>query len=248
MSGIKIISGLATLVILGSASFYIYINHHLETTYPVSPLITEPSTRKLLRGAALREHVAPDPSIAYLFLLKALEEIHATGELAEESPEVQELVQEDGDLMRLRQINLVTSLGEVFALKGDTETAKALFGSALADVKKHGGDGGWLCLDAVLMYNLAQVAERVREVEESGAWANSALAVVREHGDVRACVNCETHVVRLMGRLAEKRGELEEALGLYQKSLELARQSGTGNIEETKDAVAKIEEKIAAVE
>ncbi|ORX64286.1 hypothetical protein DL89DRAFT_272538 [Linderina pennispora] len=333
MTGIKIVSGIAGLVALGSAGFYLYINHHLDTNWPASPLITNPATRKLLRGAALREHLAPNAPIAYLFLLRALEQIQQDGKLPEESPEVQELVvrlasaaraagetaaaeqllkrawamvvdgqgraicapvvvgavtvqypeqwrdrqigqiadqlgplltgqgraaeavrvfgaalqaakrqeENDEDAMLLRQANLVTSLGEAFALHGDVDSARALFESALVDVQKRAGDGPWACLDAVLMYNLAQISARA---EEKRAWANSALSVVRKQRDVRACLNCETHVVRLLGGMAELQGDLAEAKKLYDKSLELARRSGTGNIELTREAAERVAHKM----
>ncbi|KAJ2705754.1 hypothetical protein H4R19_005085 [Coemansia spiralis] len=90
---------------LGAGGFYLGLNQHMDRKWPPPPEVTRGETRRLLRGAAMREHIAPDPRIAYLFLLRALEQIHADGVLAEDSPAVQELV--------VRMANAAAQAGEL---------------------------------------------------------------------------------------------------------------------------------------
>ncbi|KAJ2316786.1 hypothetical protein IWW52_003457 [Coemansia sp. RSA 2704] len=92
MRTIKLVSAVSALVFFSVGGFCVYLNDYLDRTYPAHPAITNKATRKLLRGAALREHIAPDPRIAYMFLLRALEDIYADGELSEDSEAVQEII------------------------------------------------------------------------------------------------------------------------------------------------------------
>ncbi|KAJ2628761.1 hypothetical protein H4R22_003707, partial [Coemansia sp. RSA 1290] len=89
---IRIASAASTLFLLSIGGLYLYTNHHLDTKYPEHPDIKDKETRKLLRGAALREHIAPDPRIAYMFLQRALELIYKQGDLSEDSEAVQEII------------------------------------------------------------------------------------------------------------------------------------------------------------
>ncbi|KAI8318385.1 hypothetical protein GQ54DRAFT_318944 [Martensiomyces pterosporus] len=357
MSAIKLISAMAGLVVVGVGGFYLALNHYLDTNWPAAPEITRKETRKLLRGAAMREHVAPNPQIAYMFLLHALQQIYADGELDEESPVVQEIIVRlaraaakmgekapaeqmlsdawakvvDGqgvpvagpvvikskdqggvikykeewrdeqigriaevlgplqiersdhqaglrtygaalqavkrvenrtaenavaevDQLHLKQANIVTSLGETFALTGDCKTAKTLLESVLVDIRKRNesrerrGVDEWTCLDAIVMLDLAQVSERMGEVDDSAAWANSGLAVTREGKGIRACDNCQSHLVYHFGMLAEKKGDLKAALEFYGKALDHSRKTSTGNIEQTKAAIERIETEMLSAE
>ncbi|KAJ2847776.1 hypothetical protein IWW36_003679, partial [Coemansia brasiliensis] len=89
---IRIASAASTLFLLSIGGLYLYTNHHLDTKYPEHPDIKDKEIRKLLRGAALREHIAPDPRIAYMFLQRALELIYKQGDLSEDSEAVQEVI------------------------------------------------------------------------------------------------------------------------------------------------------------
>ncbi|KAJ1963892.1 hypothetical protein GGI12_001767 [Dipsacomyces acuminosporus] len=265
----------------------------------------------------MREHIAPNPQIAYMFLLRALEQIYEDGQLSQESPEVQEiivrlanaaskmgesgpaeemlrdawnnvvdgqgspvsspvLVAKDGlvvayeekwrdeqigriaqvlgpllidrgdhqasirtfgaalqaikrlenrldkakedadqdvakevDGLHLKQANFVTSLGEAFALAGDSKTAKALLESVLVDIRKRGDEHSskavdeWTCLDAIVMLDLAQVCNNMGEKDDSLAWANSALGITQENKGVRACDNCQEHLLRHIAQFAD---------------------------------------------
>ncbi|KAJ2654247.1 hypothetical protein IWW48_006232 [Coemansia sp. RSA 1200] len=88
---VKLVSAVSGLLVVGVGGFYVALNHHLDTNWPTDPRITGRETRRLLRGAAMREHVAPDPQMAYMFLLHALQQVYKDGELAEHDEPVQEL-------------------------------------------------------------------------------------------------------------------------------------------------------------
>ncbi|KAI9500888.1 hypothetical protein GGI25_006397 [Coemansia spiralis] len=92
MGALMLISTIAGLVVVGVGGFYLVLNRYIDNNWPVDPRIKRAETRKLLRGAAMREHIAPDPKVAYVFLLHALEQIYKDGELADGSEPVQELV------------------------------------------------------------------------------------------------------------------------------------------------------------
>ncbi|KAJ2802653.1 hypothetical protein H4R21_002337, partial [Coemansia helicoidea] len=104
LTTIKAASAVAGLLMVGVGGLYLALNQHLDRKWPPPPEVTRSETRRLLRGAALREHIAPDPRIAYLFLLRALEQIYSDGVLAEDSPAVQELV--------VRMANAAAQAGE----------------------------------------------------------------------------------------------------------------------------------------
>ncbi|KAJ2488507.1 hypothetical protein IWW37_004737 [Coemansia sp. RSA 2050] len=313
MGAITLVSTVAASVVAGIGGLYFLINRHLDEKYPSPPEITNKETRRLLRGAALREHIAPNPSIAYAFLLRALTQLYKEG-FAEHSPAVQETVlrlataadkmgerqaaeqilrgvwdnavaekwdgmlartahvlgplltargayeeavdvygvavqalrrleeaEGDVDALHLDTANVVTSLAEVFALKGDCSSAEALLSGVLVDIRARPSEGvdGWTCLDAVVMLDLAQVCEKTERPEESAAWANSALKVTREHRGVWACDNCESHTLFHLGKLAEA-SDRDSAHVFYSRALDLARKSNTGNIEEIKASIKKL--------
>ncbi|KAJ1823680.1 hypothetical protein GGH91_000220 [Coemansia sp. RSA 2671] len=312
LGAITLVSTVAGSVVVGVGGLYLLINRHLDEKYPSPPEISNKETRRLLRGAALREHIAPNPSIAYVFLLRALTQLYKDG-FAEHSPAVQETVLRlataadkmgegqaaeqmlqgvwdhaiadkrdsmlarasrvlgplltargaydeavgvygvavqalkrleaggDVDALRLDTANVVTSLAEVFALKGDCPSAEALLSGVLVDIRGRPAEGvdGWTCLDAVVMLDLAQVCEKTERPGESAAWANSALKVTRGHRGVWACDNCETHTLFHLGRLAEA-SDRDTAHVFYSRALDLARSSNTGNIEEIKASIKKL--------
>ncbi|KAJ2005172.1 hypothetical protein H4R26_002104 [Coemansia thaxteri] len=91
MGAIKLVSAVAGLAMVGVGGLYVWVSRHLEATYPTPAEVTNRQTRRLLRGAALREHIAPDPAIAYLFLLRALSQLYKDG-FSERSRVVQETV------------------------------------------------------------------------------------------------------------------------------------------------------------
>ncbi|KAJ1793412.1 hypothetical protein LPJ67_001288 [Coemansia sp. RSA 1938] len=115
MGMIKLLSTVSGLVVVSVGGLYIYINHYLDKNYPIRPEITSKATRKLLRGAALREHIAPDPQIAYMFMLSALEQIYSDGDLDESSEAVQEII--------VRMAHAAAQIGEQKPAKQMLETA-----------------------------------------------------------------------------------------------------------------------------
>ncbi|KAJ1720549.1 hypothetical protein LPJ53_004828 [Coemansia erecta] len=314
IGAIKAVSLVAGLVTVSIGGLYLATNHHLDTTYPVPSTIRRKETRRLLRGAALREHIAPNPQVAYMFLLRALEQIYADGELAEDTPEVQAIIvrlataaslmgerkpaqamlegawphavrsgdterictvaevlgpllREDGsfdralevygealragrqmdeassgdaqkqDAVRARVAGLVASLGETFALKGEKDNARVVLEGLLEEIRER-GEGKqvdqWTCLDAVVMLDLAQVAENARDAR---AWANSAVERAQRNAGVKACDNCHVHGVFQLGQLLAADGDTEGALRMYKSALELGRRTGTGNIERIKESI-----------
>ncbi|KAJ2750272.1 hypothetical protein GGH94_005702 [Coemansia aciculifera] len=315
MGAITLVSTVAGLVVVGIGGLYFLVNRHLDAKYPSPAEITNRDTRRLLRGAALREHIAPNPSIAYMFLLRALTQLYKDG-FAEHSSVVQETVLRlataadkmgerqaaeqmllgvwanavkekwdgmvarvarvlgplltargayeeavdvygmavqalrrlevggDVDALHLDTANIVTSLAEVFALKGDCASAEALLSSVLVDIRARPSEGvdAWTCLDAVVMLDLAQVCEKSERPGESAAWANSALKVTREHRGVWACDNCESHTLFHLGKLAEAASNRDSAHVFYSRALDLARRSNTGNIEQIKASIKKLNE------
>ncbi|KAJ2341201.1 hypothetical protein GGF43_006223 [Coemansia sp. RSA 2618] len=92
MGTLKLVSAISGLAIVSFGGLYAYVNHYLDENYPTRPEITSKETRRLLRGAALREHIAPDPRTAYMFLLQALEQIYNDSALGEDSEAVQEII------------------------------------------------------------------------------------------------------------------------------------------------------------
>ncbi|KAI7821300.1 hypothetical protein BX661DRAFT_173411 [Kickxella alabastrina] len=358
---LKLISTVSGLVVLGIGALYLALNHHLSAEYPISSEITDRQTRKLLRGAALREHIAPSPHVAYLFLLRALELIYAEGRLSEDHPAVQEIVvrlaraaalmgerdpaekmlwalwekcqaqeasggcgkegeeavwwreqtvrvaevlgplvvardarkavdlygralraakelaelegldelDEPGDLgthaaelqrrdnLHVRQASLVASLGEAFALSGDTQSAQLLLKGLLSEIRTRNDTAAaaaaltgkvkkkadkWTCLDAVVMLDLAQVALGLGELAEARSWASDSLRVARKDEGVRACDNCQAHLIHLLGQIAMKNGDEQDALTMYRLALEFARKTQTGNIESIKSDIEKLEQ------
>ncbi|KAJ2836176.1 hypothetical protein FBU31_001441 [Coemansia sp. 'formosensis'] len=316
MGALTLVSTVAGLVVVGIGGLYFLVNRHLDAKYPSPAEVTNKETRRLLRGAALREHIAPNASIAYMFLLRALTQLHKDG-FAEHSMAVQETVlrlataadkmgerqaaeqmlqrlwdsaaehkwdsmvgraarvlgplltargaydeavdvygtavqalrrqEEEGgdvDALHLDTANVVTSLAEVFALKGDCASAEALLSGVLVDIRARPADGvdAWTCLDAVVMLDLAQVCHKSERPGESAAWANSALKATRGHRGVWACDNCEAHTLLHLGRLAEAANDKDSAHVFYSRALDLARRSNTGNIEEIKASISKLNE------
>ncbi|KAJ2517652.1 hypothetical protein GGI11_003097 [Coemansia sp. RSA 2049] len=365
---LKLVSAVSGLLVLGVGGFYVALNQHLDTNWPPDPRITSRETRRLLRGAAMREHVAPDPQMAYVFLLHALQQVYRDGVLSEHDEPVQELqvrlaraasllgerkpamgillrawrrvvddldrfrvgLQEDpdadgaatqygedwvlaqvcrvaevlgpmllldkdhalatrvygtalraaktmgdrrtrgperqsngtvegsdpdpapdpdGDRLRLRQINYATSLGEAFAIKGDLASANLILRGVLHEISersKHrtaagSGVDGWTCLDAVVMLDLAQVAQQAGELDEARAWADSGLlAVAKQTPRPWACDNCQGHLMHQLGAIAESRGDRKAAAGVYSKALDHCRATGTGNIEQIKAALDRL--------
>ncbi|KAJ2238138.1 hypothetical protein IWW45_000325 [Coemansia sp. RSA 485] len=92
LGAIKLISLVSGSVVISILGLYAATNYYLDSNYPVPPTITRKETRRLLRGAAMREHLVPNAHIAYVFLLRALEQIYQDKQLGEESAEVQEIV------------------------------------------------------------------------------------------------------------------------------------------------------------
>lgn len=88
---LKMASAVAGTVVVSVGAGYLMMSQYIEKKWPSPPEAKRAETRRLLRGAAMREHIAPDPRIAYLFLLRALEQIYQDG-APEDSPGVQELV------------------------------------------------------------------------------------------------------------------------------------------------------------
>ncbi|KAJ2131512.1 hypothetical protein IW136_005282, partial [Coemansia sp. RSA 678] len=115
MGMIKLLSTVSGLVVVSVGGLYFYINYYLDKNYPIRPEITSKATRKLLRGAALREHIAPDPQIAYMFMLSALEQIYSDGDLDESSEAVQEII--------VRMAHAAAQIGEQKPAKQMLETA-----------------------------------------------------------------------------------------------------------------------------
>ncbi|KAJ1800105.1 hypothetical protein LPJ59_001349 [Coemansia sp. RSA 2399] len=353
---IKVISSLSGMVVIGVGVFYFALSHHIDSKWPADARITNKETRKLLRGAAMREFVAPNPQMAYLFLLRALEQIYKDGELAEDSETVQELevrlanaagrlgerepaekilfstwdrvvddkdrfkvgvpkdaaaaaaagsgrqyeeewvldqvcriadvlgplllgrqaheqairiygtalraakgvsdrlqstASEEGSRMselELKQISYATSLGEAFGMKGDLATAKMLLGGVLHEIKernKLAADGsskvdGWTCLDAVVMLDLAQVAQKADSVDESKAWIASGLQVTEQRSGVWACDNCQSHLLYQLGALSEQTGDKKKAMNVYARALEHSRTTNTGNIDRIKGSIENL--------
>ncbi|KAJ2556374.1 hypothetical protein EV175_002051 [Coemansia sp. RSA 1933] len=355
MGVIRVISSLAGIVVVAVGGFYFALNHYIDENWPTDAQVTNKEIRKLLRGAAMREHVAPDPQMAYLFLLRALELIYKDGELAEDSELVQELevrlanaaerlgehkpaekilfgawnrvvdgkdrfkvgVPKDstpgssdrqyleawvldqvcriadvlgpillgrqahdeairiyGTALRaakvvsdqmpdtkdkeskmgeleLRQINYATSLGEAFAMKGDLASSKMLLGGVLHEIKEHNNKqaadyrsskvDGWTCLDAVVMLDLAQVAQKADDAEEASAWVASGLQATQERSGVWACDNCQSHLLYQLGMLSERAGDKRKAMRVYSKALEHSRTTNTGNIDQIKESLDKLQ-------
>ncbi|KAJ2387337.1 RasGAP protein, partial [Coemansia sp. RSA 2559] len=350
---IKVISSLSGMVIIGVGGFYFALSHHIDNKWPADARITNKETRKLLRGAAMREFVAPNPQMAYLFLLRALEQIYKDGELDEGSETVQELevrlanaagrlgerepaekilfstwdrVVDDKDRFKvgvskdaaagggdrqykeewvldqvcriadvlgplllgrqaheqairiygtalraakgvsdrlqssaskedsrlneleLKQISYATSLGEAFGMKGDLATAKMLLGGVLHEIKERNklvadGSGkvdGWTCLDAVVMLDLAQVAQMADSVDESKAWIASGLQVTEQRSGVWACDNCRSHLLHHLGALSEQTGDKKKAMSIYARALEHSRTTNTGNIDRIKESIENL--------
>ncbi|KAJ1727597.1 hypothetical protein LPJ61_004487 [Coemansia biformis] len=104
MGTLKLVSAVAGLMLAGVGGFYAVLSRQLDRKWPPPPEVTRAETRRLLRGAALREHIAPDPRVAYMFLLRALEQIHGDGVLDEDAPAVQEIV--------VRMANAAAQVGE----------------------------------------------------------------------------------------------------------------------------------------
>ncbi|PIA12543.1 hypothetical protein COEREDRAFT_100045 [Coemansia reversa NRRL 1564] len=350
MNAIKIVSSVAGLVILGVGGFYMALNNYLDRNWPVPAEVTRKETRKLLRGATMREHVAPDPRIAYVFLLRALEQIYKDGELGEDSETVQEIVvrlanaaarigerrpaenmldtawnrvvDDKGRLVRnpvtqprrmsdewrymqvcrvaevlgplqmesgkheaairtygtalraakyaldqqnssvdedkredllLKHANYVTSLGEAFALSGDVESAKALLMGVLKELKErqaeqteetHNVADMWTCLDAVVMLDLAQVAQQSDQLEESKKWANSGVAVTRKWPGVSSCDNCQSHLLAHLAHLAELDSDHGTALNIYSSALSHAKGTGADNAHRVEAAVERLEKSL----
>ncbi|KAJ1661762.1 hypothetical protein IW140_006458 [Coemansia sp. RSA 1813] len=355
MGMIKLISSLAGIVVIGVGGFYFALNHYIDGKWPSDPHITNKETRRLLRGAAMREYVAPDPQVAYMFLLRALEQIYKDGELAEDSEPVQELevrlanaagrlgehepaekiltsawdkvvdsmdrfkvsvrkeegsgsgggrqYEEDWVLdqvcriadvlgpmllarkdhkhairiygtalraaktvsdklqdtpgaedseskmreLELKQINYATSLGEAFAMKGDLATSKMLLGGVLHEISERNKlvpnsnkIDGWTCLDAVVMLDLAQVAQQADDIDESKAWVASGIQVTKQRSGVWACDNCQSHLLYQMGSLSNQTGDTKAAMALYSKALEHSRATNTGNIDQIKESLEKL--------
>ncbi|KAJ2804442.1 hypothetical protein H4R20_002507 [Coemansia guatemalensis] len=347
MSAVKIVSSIAGLVMLGVGGFYIALNRYIDQNWPVPAEVTRKETRKLLRGAAMREHVAPDPRIAYMFLLRALEQIYSDGELAEDSETVQEIVvrlanaaarigergpaenmldvawgrvvddkgrlvanpvakprrvsdewrymqvcrvaevlgplQIDGekyeaairtygtalraakyaldqhnssvngderDELLLKHANYVTSLGEAFALSGDIESAKTLLMGVLKELRERQAGQTeytrsiadmWTCLDAVVMLDLAQIAQRSGQLDESEKWANSGLAVVRKWPGVASCDNCQSHLLAHLAHVAELDADHDSALDIYSTALSHAKKTGADNAHRVEAAVDRLQ-------
>ncbi|KAJ2076467.1 hypothetical protein H4R24_005682 [Coemansia sp. RSA 988] len=347
MSAIKIVSSIAGLVLVGVGGFYLGLNRYIDHNWPVPVEVTRKETRKLLRGAAMREHIAPDPRVAYMFLLRALEQIYNDGELAEDSETVQEIVvrlanaaarigergsaenmlniawsrvvddkgrlvanpvakprrmsdewrymqvcrvaevlgplQMDGgkynaaihtygtalrvakyaldqhsssvdgderDDLLLKNANYITSLGEAFALSGDIKSAKALLMGVLKELRDrqaeltddaHPAADMWTCLDAVVMLDLAQIAQRSKQLDESKQWANSGLAVVRKWPGVASCDNCQSHLLAHLARLAELDADHGSALSIYSTALTHAKETGADNAHRVEAAVERLQ-------
>ncbi|KAJ2740366.1 hypothetical protein H4S06_006130, partial [Coemansia sp. BCRC 34490] len=151
--------------------------------------------------------------------------------------------------LRLRQINYATSLGEAFAIKGDLASANLILRGVLHEISernKHeaaagGGVDGWTCLDAVVMLDLAQVAQQAGELDEARAWADSGLlAVAKQTPRPWACDNCQGHLMHQLGAIAESRGDRKGAASVYVKALAHCRATGTGNIEQIKAALDRL--------
>ncbi|KAJ2909857.1 hypothetical protein GGI21_001461, partial [Coemansia aciculifera] len=84
LGALTLVSTVAGLVVVGIGGLYVLVNQHLDSKYPTPPAVTNKTTRRLLRGAALREHIAPNAQIAYVFLLQALTQLYKDG-FAEQS-------------------------------------------------------------------------------------------------------------------------------------------------------------------
>ncbi|KAJ2721611.1 hypothetical protein GGI07_003848 [Coemansia sp. Benny D115] len=341
MGAIKLVSAVAGLVVVSIGGLYLAVNHYLDANWPAPKEVTRRETRRLLRGAALREHLAPNPQVAYLFLLRALEQIYADGVLAEGSEAVQELVVrlaraadqmgesgpalnmlweswrrcteekdngyedvwrrkqvcrvaevlgpmvmrsgdaqaaievygralreakglDDGmpdsdvqglDDLRVVEAGFVASLGEAFALSGDLDSARVLLQGLLGEIRERNERrlaekpanarlpvDKWTCLDAIVMLDLAQVALRQEGPEQSSRWALSGLEATQAQKGVRACDNCQSHLVCHLALLAERSGDLDNARRLYATALEHSRKTHTGNIEQIKQNVERIDE------
>ncbi|KAJ1804050.1 hypothetical protein LPJ75_005699, partial [Coemansia sp. RSA 2598] len=174
------------------------------------------------------------------------------GEALQASRWLDDRVEDVGERDRLRAetAGFVASLGETFALKGDYESARLVLQGLLAEIRERNREAGeagatkvdqWTCLDAIVMLDLAQVVGQQGKHEESGAWANSALAVAAKHGGVRACDNCYTHSVHHLGTLAENSARLDDALTMYRRALEHGRKTKTGNLEQIKSSISRLE-------
>ncbi|KAJ2744791.1 hypothetical protein GGI20_002684 [Coemansia sp. BCRC 34301] len=91
LGAITLVSTVAGLVVVGIGGLYVLVNRHLDSKYPTPAEVTSNTTRRLLRGAALREHIAPNAQIAYMFLLRALTQLYKDG-FEEKSVVVQETI------------------------------------------------------------------------------------------------------------------------------------------------------------
>ncbi|KAJ2776497.1 hypothetical protein H4R18_005646 [Coemansia javaensis] len=348
MGALKVVSATATLMLAGVGGAYWLLSWHIDRNWPVAPEITRRATRRLLRGAAMREHVAPDARIAYMFLLAALEQIHADGELDEGAPAVQEIVvrladaasrigeaaparrmledawrrvvDDDGLLrgagdrwvqlhacriadvlgplqlkagdpraakhtlaaalraakqvldapdapaaareeMLLRHANYLTSLGEALALLGDLDSSQALLSSVLGELRARAPSSPsssspppsssqprradrWTCLDAIVMLDLSQVAQRRGAADDARRWAAAGLAATAEWPKVHACQLCRAHLLPHLAALAERAGDPRDARGLYAAAIAHAEATGLGDADHARQAMSRIDAKL----
>ncbi|KAJ2853002.1 hypothetical protein J3B02_003329, partial [Coemansia erecta] len=135
MGAIKLISLVSGSVVASIMGLYVAMNYYLDSTYPVSALIERKETRKLLRGAAMREHLVPNPQIAYVFLLRALEQIYADKQLSEDSAEVQEIV--------VRLASAASKMGEREPAERMLEDCWAKIADNQGELKNEEYEGVW---------------------------------------------------------------------------------------------------------
>ncbi|KAJ2579683.1 RasGAP protein, partial [Coemansia sp. RSA 1836] len=209
LGAITLVSTVAGLVVVGIGGLYVLVNRHLDSKYPTPAEVTNRTTRRLLRGAALREHIAPNPQIAYMFLLRALTQLYKDG-FAEQAPVVQETIVRlatAADKMGERQAaeqmlrgvwentagddvwrdgmvaRVARVLGPLLTARGAYEESVDVYGAAvqaLGRLEAGGGDLDALHLDkANLITSLAEVFALAGDCDSAEALLSSVLVDIR---------------------------------------------------------------------